>query len=799
MEIIIEGGLIAKINQKDNTASIIKSPKATGTVFVPRFAEYEGSKYKIISLSEDSFQGNFIELLTFPEDSELESIETHAFRSAHIKKLKIPNSLKFLKYDWCYFLYDLTEIEISPKNHHFMYFDKKYLLGKSQENSDEFDILYYARFDIEEALIPPQVKILKQRSFGHHKKLKTVEFTENSQLKSIENNTFELSSIQKVVLPASFEEIDGYSFSDSDNLVDIEISPKNKNFQLFENKYLLKKSDPKNTTFDILICARRDIENAIIPSQIKVISNCSFQNCQKLESLSFEPNSSLEIIESYAFSGFLGQEKITLPTSVKQLKYSAFDSVKKLKYFEFLGKTVHIMGGIFHSNKNLKTIIFPNAETIRLDKYSLSGLSKDTKILIPRSTKLEGSGVEQYTNLISYIDDSKSTNPKVKDDETKANELMNKITNLKNENDDLKSYIFYLKNHLDKYEDVISYEDFINPKDHPDIEIEGEKEMKSDQDDPQRQVFIGADDEEFHNVVSKIGEGSTCDVYKVVDQRTNKAMCKKVIKSNNEETDFQLLRNSIKEIEILLEVKHPCICEAIGYNMQEELPRNEEEEQEEVKTTVALFFELLPYSIKSIIDKGMMNNTLKVRVAIEVAFGMSHIHSLGMMHRDLKLENIMMNNAFESKIIDFGLVHVPELSGTGCSLTKGVGTLAFMSPEMTNEEEYDNKTDVYSYGIVLFALFTGKLPAQTMREKMNNVPMKYPSPSSKISEFCIDLIKRCTSFEPSKRPTFDEIIDDMARHKFELASDVDTRLIKRRYQSLNIIKAKNQRKRKKID
>lgn len=67
--------------------------------------------------------------------------------------------------------------------------------------------------------------------------------------------------------------------------------------------------------------------------------------------------------------------------------------------------------------------------------------------------------------------------------------------------------------------------------------------------------------------------------------------------------------------------------------------------------------------MKDVIDKGMMNNTLKVRIAIEVAFGMSHIHSLLMMHRDLKLENIMMNNIFESKIIDFGLVRTEESFG----------------------------------------------------------------------------------------------------------------------------------------
>lgn len=121
----------------------------------------------------------------------------------------------------------------------------------------------------------------------------------------------------------------------------------------------------------------------------------------------------------------------------------------------------------------------------------------------------------------------------------------------------------------------------------------------------------------------------------------------------------------------------------------------------------------------------MISNTLKARIAVEVAFGMKHIHSLGMMHRDLKLENIMMNSVFHSKIIDFGLAHAGNLYDTVSSLTKGIGTFSYMSPEMINEEDYNNKTDVFSYGILLFVLFTGRLPKQAMRERLDKVPLKF--------------------------------------------------------------------------
>ena len=77
-----------------------------------------------------------------------------------------------------------------------------------------------------------------------------------------------------------------------------------------------------------------------------------------------------------------------------------------------------------------------------------------------------------------------------------------------------------------------------------------------------------------------------------------------------------------------------------------------------------------------------------------------------MIHRDLKIENIMLNAVFQTKLVDFSLIRInecvlDEYSLVDDSMTKGVGTLSYMSPEMLNEEDYDNKTDVYSFGVVL--------------------------------------------------------------------------------------------------
>ena len=660
----VEGGLRVSINEKNKTAIVIHSPNATGIVLVPRFAVINNIKYKIISIKGYAFEGNKIDFLTFPEDSEIESFDSNCFVRAHIKKLRIPPKLKELGICWCQYLYDLTDIEISPQNHNFIYFDNKYLLQKSQDASDDFYILQFASNDIEEAVIPAQVKTIGSIAFFNRTKLKTVVTPPNSKLECINGAAFEMCPLEK--LEATSKSI--------------------------------------------------------------VIKNYCFLSC-----------------------------------------------------------------------KNLSVLSFPNAEQIELGKDILKSAPEKVKILVKRDAKLAGDGVKQYQKNISYIDEKRMSETTLKKTEktdnkseviTANNRHEKTIEELEKENEGLKKYSSFLVSRLSRYEECISYDDF----------LKGESINDENEEEAIKVTFIGAEDEEFQEVVRKIGEGGTSEVFKVIDKRTGEVMCKKVIKEVSDEFAFKTLQNSVKEIEIGQSIHHPCICESLGYNMQEKLPQNTKDEDESdddddddekqkeekvAKTTIALFFELLPFSVKDVIEKDLMSNTLKVRVAVEVAFGMSHLHSRGMMHRDLKLENVMMNSVFESKVIDFGLVHASDMSSSGSSLTKGVGTLAYMSPEMVNEEEYDNKTDVYSYGIVLFVLFTGRLPKQSMRDKMTNVPMKYPKASSKISEFCVDLIKRCTAFKASARPSFDEIIEDMHSHSFELASEVDKKLIFRRYKELN--------------
>ena len=440
----------------------------------------------------------------------------------------------------------------------------------------------------------------------------------------------------------------------------------------------------------------------------------------------------------------------------------------------------------------------PNMPNRRLPKKNDHLTSRKT---VSSSTKSEGS---------EYLKDKEISELKAAL-EAKDRELSNQQAKMKErekrETTIYKNHIRFLEERLLKYEKVQIFD--IN-----DTSTHRRPEIKPDDDDDDSDVelkktkegthniFIGEEDEEHHEVLKKIGEGATSVAYKIIDRRTSEVMCKKVVKNVEDEEAFSKLRNSLREFGALTSISHPSICRAIGMNTSEKVEEStsnkdsdydyddddDDEEKakksrEKEKTTIALFLEYLPFKLKEVLKSDIMNDTLRVKICIEVAFGMKHLHQSGMIHRDLKIDNIMLNWILEAKIIDFDLVHIDDKDEG--SLTKGVGTLDYMSPEMLNKGKYDNKTDVYSYGIVVFVLLTGRLPKQNLTDKMNKKPIKFPRHSSSLTAEGIELINKCTAFEPKDRPSFSEILEMIENKKFKLAKEVDRDIVLSRYQELN--------------
>ncbi|KAK4744343.1 hypothetical protein SAY87_010655 [Trapa incisa] len=165
---------------------------------------------------------------------------------------------------------------------------------------------------------------------------------------------------------------------------------------------------------------------------------------------------------------------------------------------------------------------------------------------------------------------------------------------------------------------------------------------------------------------------------------------------------------------------------------------------------------------------------LVLKLALDIAHGMQYLHSRGILHRDLKSENLLLGEAMCVKVADFGI----SCLETQCDSPKGfTSTYRWMAPEMIKEKHHTKKVDVYSFAIVLWEILTALIPFDDMTPEQAAFAVCQKNARPPMPSHCPEalqhLISRCWSSNPNKRPHFDEIVSILEDYSKSLEEDPD--------------------------
>lgn len=226
-----------------------------------------------------------LEKIELDENSKLNSIGYSFASFSNFESLYIPSSFVELKEDWCYGITKLNNIEISPNNEHFTYYNNQLILEKKDMKSDIFNVIRFARRDIEKVIIPSFVTKISSNAFNKCKKLSSIEFEDHSELQIINKSAFaESSSFESIFIPSNVVQIDDLAFMVCSKLTKVE----------FEKNSKLKSIGSSAFGFS-------NIHSISIPDSVETIKR-SFINCKKLLIFEISEKSKLELLNRTMFS-----------------------------------------------------------------------------------------------------------------------------------------------------------------------------------------------------------------------------------------------------------------------------------------------------------------------------------------------------------------------------------------------------------------------------------------------------------------------------------------------------------------
>lgn len=257
-----------------------------------------------------------------------------------------------------------------------------------------------------------------------------------------------------------------------------------------------------------------------------------------------------------------------------------------------------------------------------------------------------------------------------------------------------------------------------------------------------------------YEILSKVGAGGMSDVYKAKDHILSRFVAIKVLKQEFSE-DSSFVTKFRAEAQSAAGLEHPNIVNIY-----------------DVGSENGLYYIVMEYvegiTLKTYIEKkGQLSFKESASIAIQVARGIESAHNKNIIHRDIKPQNIIISTEGKVKVTDFGIAKATSSNTISSDV---MGSVHYASPEQARNGFVDGRSDIYSLGIVMFEMVTGRVPFDgetTVAVALQHLQEEIARPSKYAPDLPISfekIILKCTQKTPDRRyQTIEELLADIRR------------------------------------
>jgi serine/threonine-protein kinase len=251
----------------------------------------------------------------------------------------------------------------------------------------------------------------------------------------------------------------------------------------------------------------------------------------------------------------------------------------------------------------------------------------------------------------------------------------------------------------------------------------------------------GAVFDDRYELREQLGQGGMGMVYRAHDRSLDEEVAIKVLRPDFAQ-DPKMAERFKSEIKLARRIRHHNVCAIHDYG--------------EDRGLLYISMELVDGTdLKHVLrDKGALGPDKAYDVAIQIAEGLQAVHDAGIVHRDLKTPNIMIDASGTARLMDFGIAKRQEGGGASTATGHVLGTPEYMSPEQAQGFKVDARTDIYALGVLIFEIFTGQVPFRgdtpisTILKHLHDQP---PLDSERLPMPLRSVLRRAMAKDPNAR------------------------------------------------